>query len=194
VIPAPCVGRCEQAPVAVVGRNPVANATSQAVEALIKAQRTACAVGDYIGYARYRADGGYALAAACVSGQRDAEDVIQIMESSGLRGLGGAGFPAGRKWRIVRGEPAPRIMAVNIDEGEPGTFKDRHYLERDPHRFLEGLLSAAWAVGIDDIYIYLRDEYHACREMLEKELAALQADPPAQLPRISLRRGAGAYI
>jgi formate dehydrogenase beta subunit len=116
------------------------------------------------------------------------------MEDAGLRGLGGAGFPAGRKWRIVRAEPGPRLMAVNVDEGEPGTFKDRHYLERDPHRFLEGMLIAAWAVGIEDIYVYLRDEYHACREMLEREIAALKHDPPADLPRIHLRRGAGAYI
>ena len=194
VIPAPCVGRCEQAPVAVVGQNPVANATPQAVEALVAARGTACAVDDYVDYARYRADGGYALAAACASGQRDPEDIIQIMESSGLRGLGGAGFPAGRKWRIVRGEPAPRIMAVNIDEGEPGTFKDRYYLERDPHRFLEGLLIAAWAVQISEVYIYLRDEYAGCRAILERELAALTQNPPCALPAIYLRRGAGAYI
>jgi formate dehydrogenase len=116
------------------------------------------------------------------------------MEDSGLRGLGGAGFPAGRKWRIVRDQPAPRLMAVNIDEGEPGTFKDRAYLERDPHRFLEGLLVAATVVGIDACYIYLRDEYHGCRAILEAELAALRADPPFALPRIELRRGAGAYI
>jgi formate dehydrogenase beta subunit len=116
------------------------------------------------------------------------------MEDSGLRGLGGAGFPAGRKWRIVRAEPAPRLLAVNIDEGEPGTFKDRYYLERDPHRFLEGMLIAAWAVGIDEIYVYLRDEYAACRAILGKEIAALQANPPAHLPAIALRRGAGAYI
>jgi len=121
--------------------------------------------------------------------------VIKVMEGSGLRGLGGAGFPAGRKWRIVRNEPAPRLMAVNIDEGEPGTFKDRVYLERDPHRFLEGMLVAAWAVGIAGIYIYLRDEYHGCRQLLEQELARLKADPIArQLPPIELRRGAGAYI
>ena len=117
------------------------------------------------------------------------------MEDSGLRGLGGAGFPAGRKWRIVRGEAAPRLMAVNIDEGEPGTFKDRVYLERDPHRFLEGMLIAAWAVGIARIYIYLRDEYHGCRAMLEAELARLRAASAVPgLPEIDLRRGAGAYI
>ena len=116
------------------------------------------------------------------------------MEDSGLRGLGGAGFPAGRKWKLVSAEPAPRLMAINIDEGEPGTFKDRYYLERDPHRFLEGALIAAWAVGIDAIYIYLRDEYHGCRAILEREIAALQADPPCAIPAIHLRRGAGAYI
>jgi formate dehydrogenase len=122
------------------------------------------------------------------------EDVLKAMEDSSLRGLGGAGFPVGRKWRIVRGEPAPRLLAVNIDEGEPGTFKDRYYLERDPHRFLEGMLIAAWAVGIDDVYIYLRDEYAGCRAILEREIAALEADPPCPLPRLDLRRGAGAYI
>ena len=117
-----------------------------------------------------------------------------MMEDSGLRGLGGAGFPAGRKWKLVAAEPAPRLMAINIDEGEPGTFKDRYYLERDPHRFLEGALIAAWAVGIDAIYIYLRDEYHGCRAILEHEIAALQANPPYAIPAIHLRRGAGAYI
>ena len=115
----------------------------------------------------------------CVSGERDVESVIAALEDSGLRGLGGAGFPAGRKWRIVREQPAPRLMAVNIDEGEPGTFKDRYYLERDPHRFLEGMLIAAWAVGIDAIYIYLRDEYHGCRAHARARAGALKADPPA---------------
>ena len=117
------------------------------------------------------------LAAACVAGKRKPADVIALMEDSGLRGLGGAGFPAGRKWKLVSAEPAPRLMAINIDEGEPGTFKDRYYLERDPHRFIEGALIAAWAVGIDAIYIYLRDEYHGCRAILEREIAALQANP-----------------
>src|SRR5205085_2191798 len=145
-------------------------------------------------YAAYVAQGGYKTYRECIDGTRDVESVIKTMEDAGLRGLGGAGFPAGRKWRIVRGEPGPRLMAVNIDEGEPGTFKDRHYLERDPHRFLEGMLIAAWAVGIEDIFVYLRDEYHACREMLERELKTLIEAAPAALPRIHLRRGAGAYI
>ena len=132
--------------------------------------------------------------AECAAGGRNLEAVLKAMESSGLRGLGGAGFPAGRKWRIVRAEPAPRLLAVNIDEGEPGTFKDRYYLERDPHRFLEGMLIAAWAADIGEIYLYLRDEYAGCREILARELAALRADPPCALPAIHLRRGAGAYI
>ena len=143
-------------------------------------------------YVTYRANGGYSLAASLNAA--DEERIIKVMEDSGLRGLGGAGFPAGRKWRIVRGQVAPKLMAVNIDEGEPGTFKDRTYLERDPHRFLEGLLIAAKIVGIDACYIYLRDEYHDCRNMLEAELAKLRADPPCKLPLIELRRGAGAYI
>jgi NADH:ubiquinone oxidoreductase subunit F (NADH-binding)/NADH:ubiquinone oxidoreductase subunit E len=194
VIPAPCVGRCEQAPVAVVGQNPVAQATVDKVKPLVAAGKTACATGKYITYAEYRKRGGYQIAAECLVGKRDAESLIKIMEHSGLRGLGGAGFPAGRKWRIVRGEKAPRLMAVNIDEGEPGTFKDRYYLERDPHRFLEGMLIAAWTVQISEVYIYLRDEYAGCRQILEREIAALQADPPCALPPIHLRRGAGAYI
>jgi formate dehydrogenase len=153
---------------------------------------------DYVGYEAYKALGGYALAKQIIDANAgshlDAESIIKIMESSGLRGLGGAGFPAGRKWRIVRDQIAPKLMAVNIDEGEPGTFKDRTYLERDPHRFLEGLLIAASVVGIDACYIYLRDEYHGCRELLELELKKLQANPPFKLPLIELRRGAGAYI
>jgi NADH:ubiquinone oxidoreductase subunit F (NADH-binding) len=142
----------------------------------------------------YVAQGGYALAQQIASGQRDAESVIQALEHAGLRGLGGAGFPAGRKWRIVRGQPAPRLMAVNIDEGEPGTFKDRWYLERDPHRFLEGLLVAAQVVGCRAVYIYLRDEYHHARRLLTQALADLRANRPCELPVIELRRGAGAYI
>jgi formate dehydrogenase len=195
VIAAPCVGRCEQAPVAVVGQNPVPKASCETVKAKVDADSVRDTPDGFIDYAAYHAQGGYALLRECVDGGRDVESVIKAMEDSGLRGLGGAGFPAGRKWRIVRGEAGPRLMAVNIDEGEPGTFKDRVYLERDPHRFLEGMLIAAWAVGIEEIYIYLRDEYHGCRTMLEAELKKLQALPPmARMPKISLRRGAGAYI
>ncbi|MBI5277140.1 MAG: NAD(P)H-dependent oxidoreductase subunit E [Burkholderiales bacterium] len=195
VIAAPCIGRCEQAPAAVVGQHPVPRATCEQVQAAVQAGAVKHEPEEAIGLAQYRTAGGYALLEQCLRGERTADEVIATLESSGLRGLGGAGFPAGRKWRIVRSEPAPRLMAVNIDEGEPGTFKDRVYLERDPHRFIEGLLIAAWAVGIDAIYIYLRDEYHGCRALLERELALLAADPPsAGLPKIELRRGAGAYI
>lgn len=221
VIAAPCLGRCEQAPVAVVHQNPVLQATPEAVALVVKSaaahhplasgafifDATAYAEASvsplpqatqvapaYTGYQAYRAQGGYALAAALAAGTQPTEAVLQAMEDSGLRGLGGAGFPAGRKWRIVREQPSPKLMAVNIDEGEPGTFKDRTYLERDPHRFLEGLLVAAQVVGIEACYIYLRDEYHGCRAMLEAELALLRADPPCTLPTIELRRGAGAYI
>ena len=194
VISAPCVGRCEQAPVAVVHQHAVPHATPECVAQAVNAQHTQGNTTDYIDLEAYVADGGYALASALHAGTADAEQVLQALEDSGLRGLGGAGFPAGRKWRIVRDQPAPRLMAVNIDEGEPGTFKDRTYLERDPHRFLEGILVAAQVVGIEAVYIYLRDEYHGCRDMLHKELAALQAHPPCPLPVIELRRGAGAYI
>jgi formate dehydrogenase len=245
VIPAPCVGRCEQAPVAVVGQAPVLRADATTVGAACAAgavrhpdacddaafdpaASAPCAIthgGEgvapaQVGYAAYRARGGYALAAAVVNGEEDTEAVLKAMEDSGLRGLGGAGFPAGRKWRIVRDQPAPderraapsesppsggsparsagpgggKLMAVNIDEGEPGTFKDRTYLERDPHRFLEGVLIAAQVVGIESVYIYLRDEYHGARAILQRALADLVADPPCPLPAIELRRGAGAYI
>jgi len=195
VIAAPCIGRCEQAPAAVVGQNPVPNATCEAVMATVAAGAVTHVPEGFVDLAAYQAAGGYTLLQQCVSGQQDVESVIKTMENSGLRGLGGAGFPSGRKWRIVRAEQGPRLMAVNIDEGEPGTFKDRVYLERDPHRFLEGMLIAAWAVGIEKIYVYLRDEYHGCRVMLESELAKLRTSPlMAGMPAIELRRGAGAYI
>ena len=195
VIAAPCIGRCEQAPAAVVGQNPVPNATCEAVQARVTASAHRHLPEDHIDRAAYEAQGGYALLKACASGEREVESVIATLEHSGLRGLGGAGFPTGRKWRIVRAEAAPRLMAVNIDEGEPGTFKDRVLLEHDPHRFLEGMLIAAWAVGIARIYVYLRDEYHGCRALLETELEKLRAHPPIDaMPEIILRRGAGAYI
>jgi NADH:ubiquinone oxidoreductase subunit F (NADH-binding)/NADH:ubiquinone oxidoreductase subunit E len=219
VIAAPCVGRCEQAPVAVVHQFPVPRANVAAVVAAVQgnqtlhpagrggaaftperfaersiSQRDADVAPAFVDYASYCDAGGYALAAKASGGRSDAEALIKALEASGLRGLGGAGFPAGRKWRIVREQAAPRLMAINIDEGEPGTFKDRTYLERDPHRFLEGLLVAASVVGIDACYIYLRDEYHGCRELLTAELAKLQRSAPFRLPHIELRRGAGAYI
>ena len=194
VIAAPCVGRCEQAPVAVVHQNAVVHATTESVLAAVAADQKWQSLPDYEDMDAYVADGGYELLKQIYSKTIGPEQIIQTMESSGLRGLGGAGFPAGKKWRIVREQTAPRLMAVNIDEGEPGTFKDRTYLERDPHRFIEGMLIAAQVVGIDAIYIYLRDEYHGCRQLLETELARLKVNPPCPLPLIELRRGAGAYI
>ncbi|WP_137735839.1 NADH-ubiquinone oxidoreductase-F iron-sulfur binding region domain-containing protein [Pseudaquabacterium pictum] len=224
LLPAPCVGRCEQAPVAVVGQAPVLLADAAAVQAQVQqaladpaaarhpaapaaaafdpAAQAPCAIthGEtdvappWVRLAAYRQAGGYQLAADLATGAVAADAVLAAMTDAGLRGLGGAGFPAGRKWSIVRSQPAPRLLAVNLDEGEPGTFKDRTYLERDPHRFLEGLLVAARVVGIDAVWIYLRDEYHGARAILQQTLAELQADPPCPLPVITLRRGAGAYI
>ncbi|NUT14703.1 MAG: NADH-quinone oxidoreductase subunit F, partial [Cupriavidus sp.] len=192
---APCIGRCEKAPAALVGQNPVDHATAEAIDSAVQAKAVRHAPEPHIDYDAYRRDGGYGLLKALAGGALDPAAVLATMEDSGLRGLGGAGFPTGRKWRIVRGEAAPRLMAVNIDEGEPGTFKDRVYLERDPHRFLEGMLIAAQVVDVAAIYIYLRDEYAGCRALLAEALRQLQQDPPVPgLPRIELRRGAGAYI
>jgi NADH:ubiquinone oxidoreductase subunit F (NADH-binding)/NADH:ubiquinone oxidoreductase subunit E len=193
----PCVGRCQHAPVAVVGQNPVDHATYDTVTSTVLNNDVEAKVTDYISFAQYKAEGGYQTLKQVIDGTLSAESIIQKLENSGLRGLGGAGFPAGRKWRIVKGFKGPRLMAVNIDEGEPGTFKDRHYLERDPHRFLEGMAIAALTVGCDEIYVYLRDEYAGCRKILTKEIANLQNNPPSiahKLPPIHLRRGAGAYI
>jgi len=191
----PCVGHCDSAPVAVVGTHVVAHADVASVHATIDQGLTeAVAPGVAIDYAAYRATGGYTTLAAVTDGSLSVETVLQRLDASGLRGLGGAGFPSARKWRIVREQPAPRLVAINIDEGEPGTFKDRHYLETDPHRFLEGLLIACHAVAAETVYLYLRDEYAAARALLRRELDALHADPPVPLPNIELRRGAGAYI
>lgn len=191
----PCVGRCDKAPVAVVGMKPVENAdTAQVIEFVDKQQIQPEKIEPIL-FENYVEQGGYNTYRLCVTGEYDVEKVLDVMDDSGLRGLGGAGFPVGRKWRIVRDQPAPKLMAVNIDEGEPGTFKDKYYLDRDPHCFLEGTLIAAWAVGIEEVYIYLRDEYAAIREMLEVEMAKLEANPPVDnMPKLHLRRGAGAYI
>ncbi len=194
VLHAPCVGRCESAPVAVVGQNPVLNATVEKVLDACSKKSFSCPATKYIDFETYKKAGGYRLIADCLAGKRTREEITGIMEDSVLRGLGGAGFPTGRKWKIVAAEPAPRLMAVNIDEGEPGTFKDRYFLERDPHRFLEGMLVAAWCSGVGEIYVYLRDEYAGCRAMLEKEISKLKSKAAFPLPPIHLRRGAGAYI
>ena len=191
----PCVGRCEVSPAVIVGQNPIAQATPDKVQEAVSRRATACpAPTTVIDCPAYTKGGGYRLLRACVAGERTAESIITALDEAGLRGLGGAGFPTGRKWRIVRDSPAPRLLAVNIDEGEPGTFKDRYYMERDPHRFLEGLLIACWAVSISEVYIYIRDEYPACIQVIKDSIVELRADPPTPLPRFHVRRGAGAYI
>ena len=196
VVPAPCVGRCAQAPVAVVHQHPVNFATPQKVQQAVEEKQLHDdgKIEGAISLADYRAQGGYELATALANGEASVDQILDTLEASGLRGLGGAGFPMGRKWRIVRSQPGPRYLAVNLDEGEPGTFKDRVYLERDPHRFLEGVLIAAQVVGTEKVFIYLRDEYHGCRQSLAQALADLENNPPCPLPQWELRRGAGAYI
>jgi NADH:ubiquinone oxidoreductase subunit F (NADH-binding)/NADH:ubiquinone oxidoreductase subunit E len=190
----PCVGRCHDAPVAVVGTHPIARATGAAVEAAVREGRLEIPPQEYIDYDQYRETDGYDLLQRCINGDYRREAVIKLLQDANLRGLGGAGFPAGKKWEILASKPKPRLIAINIDEGEPGTFKDRYYLERDPHRFIEGTLIASWAIESEDIYLYLRDEYAGCRRILEAELEKLRQDPPCPLPPIHLRRGAGAYI
>jgi formate dehydrogenase len=194
VMRAPCVGACDRAPVAAVGHVQVMKSTPAAIGAAVAKDLHAHAYKTPKDFAAYQANGGYALLKSCLSGQRSRDDVIKAVSDAGLRGLGGAGFPTGRKWTLVRAEPGPRLMAVNGDEGEPGTFKDRYYLEQDPHRFLEGMLIAAWVVEAADIYIYLRDEYPEIRLMLTAEIAKLEAAKLSPHARLHLRRGAGAYI
>jgi formate dehydrogenase len=194
VLCTPCVGRCEVAPCVVVGQNPIGNATASAVSEAVARRDVTCTEPRYIDYNTCRKHGGYELTANCLMGKRTREEITKVIEDSTLRGLGGAGFPTARKWKIVAAETGARLMVVNIDEGEPGTFKDRHLLETDPHRFLEGMLIAAWCSGVAEIYIYLRDEYAGCRAILEREIEQLKKSPPCALPPIHLRRGAGAYI
>ncbi len=191
----PCIGQCAAAPAAVLGERVVAPADVPSVRATLEHGDLAAAIpAQAIDLAAYRAAGGYRLLADCHGGRQTREALIDELEQAGLRGLGGAGFPTARKWRILRDRPPPRLMVVNADEGEPGTFKDRECLERDPHGFLEGMLLAAWTIEAERIYLYLRGEYGAARRLLERELAALRADPSVPLPIIELRRGAGAYV
>jgi NADH:ubiquinone oxidoreductase subunit F (NADH-binding)/NADH:ubiquinone oxidoreductase subunit E len=205
VVRAPCMGGCDRAPVVAIGHALHERATAASVIGAVAAGASHPETPRYIGLDFYRVEGGYRLLESCLSGARTRDTVISPeevigplgvgpLERSGLRGLGGAGFPTGRKWRLVLQEPAPRLLAVNADEGEPGTFKDRYYLETDPHRFLEGMLIAAWVVEAADTYIYLRDEYPQCHVILEAEIAALERAGLAPHTRIHLRRGAGAYI
>jgi formate dehydrogenase len=194
VVRAPCMGGCHNAPVAAVGHALHEHASVGSIVDLVRSGGTEPHVPSYIDLEAYRAAGGYSLLMDCLDGRRDVESILEPLEASSLRGLGGAGFPTGRKWRFVRAEPGPRLMAVNADEGEPGTFKDRFYLETDPHRFLEGMLVGAWAVEAKAVYVYLRDEYPQCREILRREIAALETAGLARHTEIHLRRGAGAYI
>jgi NADH:ubiquinone oxidoreductase subunit F (NADH-binding)/NADH:ubiquinone oxidoreductase subunit E len=194
VVRAPCMGACERAPVCAVGHVQVFNATPGRVTKAAAAPDHAHAWKRHIDFEHYLAEGGYRLLGEAFSGKRTREDFIKVVSDAGLRGLGGAGFPTGRKWSLVRAEPAPRLMAVNADEGEPGTFKDRYYLGLDPHRFLEGMLIAAWVVEAKDIYIYIRDEYPELRLMLLDEIAKVERAGLTRFSNIHLRRGAGAYI
>ncbi|MSP89382.1 MAG: NADH-quinone oxidoreductase subunit F [Alphaproteobacteria bacterium] len=194
VVRAPCMGGCHNAPVAAIGHALHENATLDSVTQAVKRGDTHPHAPPHIGFNEYRAKGGYGLLEDCLAGRRKVEDIVKTMEVSGLRGLGGAGFPTGRKWRFVRQEKGPRLMAINADEGEPGTFKDRIYLETDPNRFLEGMLIGAWAVEATDVYVYLRDEYPQCHEVLKHEIARVDAAGLSRHTHIHLRRGAGAYI
>jgi formate dehydrogenase beta subunit len=194
VVRAPCMGACDRAPVCAVGHVQVMQADAARVAAAAAAPAHPHAYATPAPFEAYVPGGGYELLKACTGGARTRDDVIKTVSDAGLRGLGGAGFPTGRKWSLVRAEPAPRLFAVNADEGEPGTFKDRYYLERDPHRFIEGMLIAAWAVDAADTYLYVRDEYPEVRLLLIEELAKVDAAGLSPHTRVHLRRGAGAYI
>lgn len=192
VVRAPCVGRCDTAPAAEVGHNFVDHASVESILATVQKKDTHAHLPKYVAYDDYVKQGGYQLLGKLRSGAMSKEDLLIALDGASLRGLGGAGFPTGRKWRAVLGEPGPRLMAINGDEGEPGTFKDRFYLETDPHRFIEGMLIGAHIVEANEVYIYLRDEYPASREILEREIAKLPRRDGD--PVLHLRRGAGAYI
>jgi formate dehydrogenase beta subunit len=194
VVRAPCMGACDRAPVCAVGHVQIMQADAGTAVAAAAQPPHAHAYPTPNSFDVYKAGGGYALLQACTSGTRSRDDIIKLVSDAGLRGLGGAGFPTGRKWSLVRAEPAPRLFAVNCDEGEPGTFKDRHYLGLDPHRFIEGMLIAAWVVEAPDTYVYVRDEYPEVLLLLIDEFAKVEKAGLAKHTRIHLRRGAGAYI
>ncbi len=194
VVRAPCMGRCHQAPVVEVGKKHFTNANLEKIKTAIDTKDIKPSIPNYINFENYTKSGGYDLLKACLENKKNPMDLIEEMESSGLRGLGGAGFPTGKKWRFVRAEKQPRLMAINGDEGEPGTFKDHHYLTRDPHRFLEGMLIAAWVIEATDVYIYMRDEYPDVIKFLKKEIKIIEDNNLNIKTRIHLRRGAGAYI
>ncbi len=194
VVRAPCMGACDRAPVVAVGHMQTFNATADKVADSVKAKPHPHAWHPSADFAAYQKAGGYKLLKDCLSAKRTRDELIKIVSDAGLRGLGGAGFPTGRKWSLVRAEPAPRLFAINADEGEPGTFKDRFYLERDPHRFFEGALIAAFVVEAPDTYIYIRDEYPELRLMLAEEIAKIEEVGLSAHTKLHLRRGAGAYI
>lgn len=191
---AQCIGACDKAPAAADGHSLVANTSKEDLLERVKSPAPNESPAAYRGLEAYRADGGYALLEALKSGTKQAGDVIDALSNSALRGLGGAGFPTGRKWSIVSGYDGPRMMAINGDEGEPGTFKDRHYLTTDPHRMIEGILIAAKVVGIEHCYIYMRDEYPEILALLRTELALVHEAGLDDHTTLELRRGAGAYI
>ena len=190
VVRAPCVGLCDLAPAVEVGHHFVHHANIEKVKSAVGHGDTHPHVPDYVDFEQYIADGGYQTLRRLQSRELSVDDLLKVLDDSSLRGLGGAGFPTGRKWRSVVQEHGPRLMVVNADEGEPGTFKDQFYLNTDPHRFLEGMLIGAHIVEATDVYIYLRDEYPISHRILRHEIAAL----PTGGPKIHLRRGAGAYI
>lgn len=195
VLRAPCIGACDVAPAAEVGHRHVPKASSKKLKDLAQKVAVKTEVPDYQDLNAYRSDdNGYSVLESCLNGERKVDAVIEALSDGGLRGLGGAGFPTGRKWGFVRAEDGPRLMAVNGDEGEPGTFKDRYYLETKPHQFLEGMLIAAWAVEAQEIFIYIRDEYPAARKILLKEMKEIEKAGLSKHTKMTLRRGAGAYI
>jgi len=194
VLRAPCMGRCDTAPTLEIGHNHIDNANEEKVALAIKANDIHPKIPDYQTFEVYSANGGYKELKSLRDGSRTPDEIQNEVLESGLRGMGGAGFPSGKKWSFVRMNEGIRYLAVNGDEGEPGTFKDRFFLEREPHFFLEGMLIAAWAVEAEKCYIYMRDEYPAVLDILSKEISSIEKAGIVESGFIDLRRGAGAYI